>query len=381
MHDRNGTDQLGERFSLAVLVACALLFGYLTFQIFRPFLTAIAWAVVFSVLMYPLYLLLFARVRQRSAAALLTLLVIILLITGPISYLSFLLVKELGALIQSAESGRLEAVREIFHNPSVKSAIDWLTRISGSGPEDWGTMVTAKISQLGTEIAGKITRSVGGIIMIAVDFTFMCLATFFLLRDGPTMLEKARDYLPFSEKRRERLMKQVRDIVISTMYGGVVVALVQGTAGGAAFFFLGISSPVLWGFTMAVASFLPLVGPFVIWGPAAAYLFFQGELWRGIALAGIGFFGIGLIDNVLRPVLVGQRTKIHFLLLFFSVLGGIRLFGLIGFILGPLVLAVFVSVLDACRNTYEIDQDMPREESTAEISTIHDREVSEHEKS
>jgi predicted PurR-regulated permease PerM len=367
MHNRNGTDQLGERFSIAVLIACALLFGYLTYQIFRPFLISISWAVVFSILMYPLYLLLLARVRQRSAAALLTLLVIILLIIGPISYLSFLLVKELGTLIQSAESGRIEAVRDIFNNPSVTSAIDWLARISGSGPEDWGSMVTAHISQLGKEFAGKVTRGVGSIIMIAVNFIFMCLTTFFLLRDGSSMLEKVRDYLPFSEKRREQLVKQVRDIVISTMYGGVVVALVQGTAGGATFFFLGISSPVLWGFTMAVASFLPLIGPFLIWGPAAAYLVFQGELWRGIALAVIGFFGISLIDNVLRPILVGQRTKIHFLLLFFSVLGGIKLFGLIGFILGPLVLAVFVSVLDACRNTHEIDRDIPEKVTTPEI--------------
>jgi predicted PurR-regulated permease PerM len=304
---------------------------------------------------------------------------VILLIIGPVGYLSFLLAKELGTLVQSAESGRLEGIRHIFHHPAVKTAIDWLAGVTGSAADEVYAMVTSHISQVGKELAGGITRGVGSIIMMSMDFTFMCLTLFFLLRDGPTMLDRVRDYLPFAEKRRERLVQQVRDIVISTMYGGVVVALVQGAAGGVAFFALGISSPVLWGLTMAVASFLPLVGPFVIWGPASAYLFFQGEIWRGVALVLIGAFGIGLIDNVLRPILVGQRTKIHFLLLFFSVLGGIKLFGLIGFVMGPLVLALFVSVLDACRNSQEIEDSTQNGQRTPATPGCEEREVLDHE--
>jgi predicted PurR-regulated permease PerM len=122
--------------------------------------------------------------------------------------------------------------------------------------------------------------------------------------------------------------------------------------GGVAFFILGISSPVLWGFAMAIASFLPLVGPFIIWIPASLYLYFQGAVGKAIALAVMGG-GISSIDNFLRPLIIGRRTRMPFLFIFFSVLGGIKLFGLIGIVMGPMVLALFVSILEIFRTLGE----------------------------
>jgi predicted PurR-regulated permease PerM len=135
-------------------------------------------------------------------------------------------------------------------------------------------------------------------------------------------------------------------MVISTVYGGVVIALIQGILGGTAFYFLGLNSPVLWGCAMTVMSFLPLFGTFSIWGPAAAYLIIQGSVMKGVILLLYGVFIISIVDNILRPIIISGRTKMPTLAVFFSVLGGIKFFGLIGFIMGPLVLALFVSVFE-----------------------------------
>jgi predicted PurR-regulated permease PerM len=174
----------------------------------------------------------------------------------------------------------------------------------------------------------------------------MLFAVFFFLKDGPGFLMRIRDYLPFNEEDKNRLISKIKDMVISTVFGGVVVAIVQGVIGGFAFYFLGIKSPVLWGASISVMSFLPLLGTFSIWGPMTGYLFIQGNYVKGIILLLIGGLGISMVDNILKPIIISGRTKMPTLAVFFSVLGGIKLFGFIGFIMGPLVLALFVSVFE-----------------------------------
>jgi predicted PurR-regulated permease PerM len=161
---------------------------------------------------------------------------------------------------------------------------------------------------------------------------------------------KLRNYLPFPEPQRDRLEKQVKDMVVSTIFGGVVVALVQGLMGGTAFYYLGVPSPVIWGTAIAILSFVPMLGTFSIWGPIVVYLFLKGAIAKGFILLLIGAFGISLVDNILKPLIIGGRTKMPTLLIFFSVIGGIKLFGLIGLIMGPLSVALFISVLGIFRN-------------------------------
>ncbi len=139
-------------------------------------------------------------------------------------------------------------------------------------------------------------------------------------------------------------------MVVSTIYGGVVVALIQGLMGGFTFFFVGVPSPVIWGVAISIMSFIPMLGTFSIWGPAVVYLFLQDMFAQGMVLLMIGTFGISMVDNILKPIIIGGRTKMPTLLIFFSVLGGIKIFGLIGLVLGPLVVALFISVLEIFRN-------------------------------
>ena len=135
-------------------------------------------------------------------------------------------------------------------------------------------------------------------------------------------------------------------MVRATIYGGLLIALVQGLIGGIAFWILGIHSPVLWGTAMAFFSFIPVGGTALIWAPASIILFIKGEVVRGVILIIIGVFGIAMVDNLLRPYFISSRTKIHPLLLFFAVLGGIQAFGLVGLVVGPLVATLCLTLIE-----------------------------------
>ena len=339
-----------NRFYMITLLALALLLGYLNYQVFKPFLIPIAWAIVLSVVFYPAYTVALKYVTRRSIASILILCIILFAILGPFSYLAFLLVKEIVTLSESVQHGKFDLLEGAFEHPVFISAIEKITSLLHITSDELEKMITENISRLGKELIGRMTRGVREVITIAFHTIIMAFSIFFFLRDGQAIFQKIYDYMPFSARQKEKLVKQARDMIVTTIYGGVIVALVQGTMGGVAFSIVGISSPVLWGAAMAIASLLPLIGPFIIWAPATVYLFIQGEILKGIALGIIGVLGISTIDNVLRPMIIGNRTRMPFLAIFFSVLGGIKLFGLIGFIMGPLVLAIFVSVIDILKS-------------------------------
>ena len=178
----------------------------------------------------------------------------------------------------------------------------------------------------------------------------MIFTIFFLFIDGPGFLTKVKDYMPFNEEQKNRLATQMKDMIVSTVYGGVIVAIIQGILGGVGFYVIGIEAPVLWGIAMSVMSFVPLLGTLSIWGPASIYLLIQGDYLHGIGLILFGTFVISMVDNILKPLIIGGRTKMPAIVIFFSVLGGIKAFGIIGLIMGPLIMAVFVSVFEIFRH-------------------------------
>jgi len=344
-----------KKFYLAFLIVLVILLGYLSYEILKPFLTAIAWAVVFSILFYPLYSAIRRYIKFSSLASLLVVLLIVGLVVGPFTYLTILLIQEISALAGYMASGKF-TLMNFLDSPAMRTILEKISSFLRITPADLNQALGEQISHWGTWLIGKISVGVRNIISASIGFFIMVLTTFFLLQRGPQFFKKVYDYLPFSERQKGRLIKQVQDIIFSTIYGGVIVALVQGAMGGIAFFLLGVPSPVLWGFVMAITSFLPLAGPFLVWGPASLYLYFQGEISKAIVLAIIGGGGISTIDNFLRPLIIGKRTRLPFLFIFFSVLGGIQLFGLIGFVMGPLVLASFVSVIEIFRSLEEAER-------------------------
>jgi predicted PurR-regulated permease PerM len=339
-----------SRFYLFAVIALLLILGLLTYQILKPFLTPIAWAIVFSIIFYPVYVFTLKYTRWKSVAALLTLTIILVVILGPFSYLTYMLVSELKDLADYLGADKIEALESLVQHPSIKAVTDKILSVFNLTEDELNKTIIDNISKLGKEMVGRITKGTTNVVTISLDFIFMVFSIFFFLRDGPAFLSKTRDYMPFSEIQKDRLVKQVRDIIISTIYGGVAVAILQGTIAGLAFFFLGISTPVVWGLATSIASFVPLLGASSIWVPAAGYLFLKGAILKGIILAIVGLFGISLIDNILKPIIIGGRTKMPILVIFFSVLGGIKLLGLIGLIMGPLVIALFISVIEIFRS-------------------------------
>lgn len=342
---------LEKRFSSYALLAIALLLGYLTYLIFRSFLTPIAWAIVFSIVFYPVYRFALRFLKSPGLSAAITVVVILAIILGPFSYLTYRLASELSNV--SFEGASPQGIARIFDHPYIKPLMGKLLSLVDVSRAEFQRSVVRSTTGLGKKLLAYLPGKLGGIAGATVSFAFMAFTLFFLLKDGAHLLEKARSYMPFSSEQKERLTRQMQDIIISTIYGGVAVGVVQGIVGFIGFMVVGFQSPILWGLCITIASFIPLVGSFIVWGPAVIYLFLTAHIKAGIILALIGVLGISMVDNVLRPIIIKGRVQLPILLIFFSVLGGIEVFGMIGLVMGPLVFALFISVLDIFKNGEE----------------------------
>lgn len=339
-----------NRFYTTTSIFLVILLGYLTYKILDPFLNSIAWAIVFAIVFYPLYIFLLRYMKYKSLASAMTVSIIIFIILGPFTYLSFLLVDDIRNFLEGLNSGTSESLKNILTNSKISQIIDRIQSNIGMEGIDFGKIIIENIKKIGHEIVIRLSSSLKNITTVFLNFIFMLFAVFFFLRDGPGFLSRIKDYLPFPDEDKNRLISKVKDMIISTVYGGVVVALVQGLIGGITFYLLGIPSAVLWGAAISVMSFLPMLGTFSVWGPMTGYLFIQGLYGKGIILLIVGSLGISMVDNILKPIIISGRTKMPTLAVFFSVLGGIKIFGFIGFIMGPLVLALFISVFEIFRH-------------------------------
>lgn len=323
--------------------------GYLAYQILSPFLTAVAWAMVFSIVFYPVYALICRYVRFKSFASLITILLILIIILGPISYLTSLLINETQTFLSSIDQDQLESMQKFYEGLRSSALYQKLSSSMGELPSK--EVILEGIRKAGRTVLENMSLQITNVLAILANFLFMIFTIFFFLKDGPGFLSKARDFMPFSEKHKDRLATQVKDMIVSTVYGGATVALIQGILGGIAYYVIGMESPVMWGVAMAVMSFVPLLGTFSIWGPGAVFLLLTGSYVKGIGLLLFGVLVISMVDNILRPLIIGSRTKMPTILILFSVLGGIKLFGMIGFVMGPLIMAAFISVFEIFRHT------------------------------
>jgi predicted PurR-regulated permease PerM len=343
----------GNRFYNLVLVFIVAVLGYLTYRIVDPFLSPIMWAVVFSVVFYPFYAFILRYVRYRAVASVLTLLAIFLIIIGPFSYFAYLLTLETVSLVNRVQTAEGNLLQSFLGHPEVNTFIQKLLVILRMTEGEFYEAVTHGIINVAKASTGLIKTGFGNIVTVGINFIFIFLCTFFFLEDGPALIEKLEGFMPFSRRQRTRLLQQTKDIVVSTIYGGVVVAMSQAIIGGITFALLGIHSPMVWALAMFVSSFIPVVGTFIVWGPIVIYLFFQAQYLKGVILILVGVLAISSVDNILRPLIIKGKMKMPTVAIFFAILGGIKFFGFIGFILGPLVLALFISVFDIFRFSEE----------------------------
>ncbi len=338
-----------ERLYTTVYLAIIIIFFYLFYQVLSPFLITITWAMVLSITFYPVYKIALKLIKRPWVASLITLIVILVIIIGPFTYLTGALVNEITDIYSSIDEKGFSTIDKIKDNPRIAGILDKLSSYKAFENIDIEESAVQSLKFIGKFVGQNISGIFKNTVFLLFSFLIMCMTIFYFLKDGDELTEYIKARLPFDEEQKNQLEKRVKEMVIAVIYGGLAVGIIQGIIGGVAFHVLGLPAPVLWGSAMAILALIPFFGASLIWGPASLMLVFQGSYAKGIGLFVLGALVISMIDNLLRPMLIGDRTKLHMLMVFFSVLGGISYFGFIGFILGPLIAALCLSLLDIYR--------------------------------
>jgi predicted PurR-regulated permease PerM len=330
------------------LVVAAIL-GYALILIFAPFIGAMTWAAFLAFLLYPLNLRLRRRLSgQGMAAGVLTLLAPIVILL-PLSALSIDFVAQVSALTQKLQKSAAEldikSLSDLQQFPWIARANVWLEAHSGISAEQVQSWLVSGTREVLTRAASMGGGFFLGALGSLFGFAIMLFLLFFFLRDGDSMLARARRLIPLTEERKERLFRQLSGVTLAIVIGTSVTALLQGLLIGIGFSIASLPSPVVFGVLAALLSMLPVGGSAFVWGPAVIWLFFDGRWGYAIFMLAWGILLSGL-DNVLRPILISGRAKISALAVFIGVLGGIPAFGAIGIIAGPVVLSLVLALIE-----------------------------------
>lgn len=326
---------------LLVLVSLALV------SILLPFYAAIMWGLILSLLFTPFHRWLLPRVGHRpTLAALCTLGIVLLIVILPLTLVMVLLAQEAAWLYQGLQSGDIDPA--LYFHRAFNRLPDWVGAILDRfGLVNFATLqrrLTAAVAQ-GSQFAATQVFTIGqNTFEFVVSLSIALYLAFFLIRDGDKTVRAIGRMIPLAPAHRQKLWHKFATVVRATVKGNLLVALIQGALGGLAFWFLGVSGALLWAVLMAAFSLLPAIGAALVWLPVAIYFLATGALWQGLALTAYGVLVIGLVDNLLRPVLVGKDTRMPDYVVMITTLGGMAVFGINGFILGPLIAAMFMSV-------------------------------------
>ena len=326
------------------------------FWILLPFSGAVFWGMVLAIVFAPLHDRILTEVGNRpNVAALLALLVIVLMVILPVTLISASLVDQALGLYAMVSGGQLDL------NAMLRRIVTGLPDWAGSLYERYYPTVLSTVQDKlaagvaqASQMAARYAVNVGSSALnFLVSMTVMLYLLYFLFRDGRTISARIKRAVPLSSRYKRPLFDNFVTVIRATVKGNVLVAMEQGALGGLIFWFLDVPGPVLWGVVMAFLSLLPAVGAAIIWGPVAIYFLFTGAIWQGAVLALYGVLVIGLVDNVLRPILVGKDTKLPDYLVLLSTIGGMALFGLNGFVIGPVIAALFVASWNLFANSEE----------------------------
>lgn len=341
--DDNALAYPPNRALLWLLVAVSLAFGW----ILLPFYGTIMWATVIGLLFAPLYRWLTARLkRRRNAAALLTLLIVLVIVIIPLALITASLAREAALVYQGLKSGALNPVQ--YFQGVFDALPGWATALLDRfGLIDFATLqrrASAALTQ-GSQFIATQALGIGQDTFEFVASLFIMLyLAFFLIRDGANIANTVRRAIPLAPEHTHELLGKFTTVILATVKGNLLVAAIQGALGGLAFWFLGVSGALLWAVLMAFLSLLPAIGAGLVWVPVATYFLITGAVWQGVALVAYGVLVIGLVDNLLRPILVGKDAGMPDYLVMIATLGGMAVFGINGFVLGPVIAAMFIAV-------------------------------------
>ena len=354
--------------ALAALLLAAL---YVCWLMFQPFFNVLLWAAVLTVVFYPMHRRILERTQKPSLAAACSTLLVIFLILMPVTFITVAVVREL-----SGAAAAFQASDRTWENsapPGVVWLLDRVGQYVHIDRESARTFLVERMQTWGTALAASTLVVVGGAVGAIMQMLLVVFTLFYFFRDGERIRHAAYQMVPLQRVQWQDIITRTREVIGATVYGVLAISAIQGVLGTFIFWALGLPSPLLWGVVMFFLSMIPMAGAFLVWVPAALYLALTGAYTKALILVVWGVVVIGSIDNVLSPRLVGRRASLHELLIFFAVLGGLQVFGVLGLVLGPVVVAMTLALIEMARQAGQPPSEtLPKETVMEEQSNLRD---------
>ena len=333
---------------ISLLTVVTLVFIFILKPIFYP----IFWAAVIASILYPLYEKLRKKIKSNNLSAAIILIGVILVIVIPLTGISSLLIRESIDLYDQFGGGQIST--------NIQKALEWVKQSSLADKIhlDEGVWVD-RISELASSFTTYILQGVKNFtensVIFLFEFVIMVYTLFYFIRDGAKFLRKIMYLCPLGDNHEVTFYTKFTSTARATLKGTLVIGIVQGLIGGLLFYFVGIKGALIWGLVMMAMSIL--VGCYLVWVPAVIIMLLLGNLWQGLVILAVGVLIISTIDNVIRPWLVGKDTQMHPLLVFLSTLGGVLVFGLTGFIIGPVIVSLLLALWEMYEHYYKSELD------------------------
>ncbi len=341
---RSGGMLTRDRSKLVVVSAATVVCLYLCYRLVQPFIPALVFSITIAVVTQPLMAWLERHIKSPSMRAAAGESIVTVVVLAPIVTAVYFVALQIAQAVQNWEAYLTSWQELVYREP--RFAFAW-ERISKN------LNITGAIEQFASAVNTSALAVASGSVYSLFQALVMLYVLFFLYRDRDRFLAAAKRLSPLTTSETNRLLKRLGDTVHATVFGVITVAIIQGALGGTIFWLLGVPGAVLWATVMALFAMIPNLGTFVVWGPAALFLFIDGHWGKALILVAWGLTAIALIDNLLYPVLVGNRLRAHTVIAFLSILGGIAVFGASGIVLGPVVVSVTVFLLELWRRRTE----------------------------
>lgn len=322
-----------EKVSRYIFIIILLILSYLAFKLSQPFLTYIFLGTILTIAVYPFYCWFCKKIKNRKLGSMIAIVLIILIIIIPSFIIVSALAKQTIGFINSFEPSQFNKINEYIVNVF--------------GPK---ADLSSNLSGLMTEIKNFAVKSAVSIASSVADIILGLFVMFFIMYygfvEGAGWLLSLKEFIPFTKERREKLVRRIKDVTQGVLYGQILVAMLQGALGGLGFFIIGIKNPVFWGFIMTILAFIPVVGTGLVWVPAGIIEIINHNVLGGIFIFVFGFFMVAGIDNFLKPKIISGKANIHPIVALIGVLGGLKVFGLFGMIIGPVIAALFITMAE-----------------------------------
>jgi predicted PurR-regulated permease PerM len=356
--------------ALLLVLAIAL---YVCWLMIQPFFNVLMWAGVLAMVFYPLHCRIREQMRKPTAAAALSTLLVILLILLPVTFITVAVVRELTGAATAFQTPSGEWTQRL--PPSLMSAIQRAADALNIDidRESAQKFLAGRLQVWGATLAASTLVVVGGAVGAIGQMVLVVFTLFYFFRDGERIRQSVYQIVPLQRVQWQDIMARTQEVVGATVYGVLAIAAIQGVLGTFIFWALGLPSPLLWGVVIFFLGMIPMAGAFLVWAPAAVYLVLTGAYIKAGILVVWGIIVIGSIDNVLSPRLVGSRARLHELLIFFGVLGGLQVFGVLGLVLGPVVIATTLALVEMARQAGRpASETLPEETVIEEQSELRD---------